>query len=73
MVIDYFDGGLLQLATRVSGRLQPLSAKSLFKAWLRCPLLTLGVVARINLQALRLVAKRIPFFRKPLPPVEETT
>ncbi|MDO6387447.1 DUF1365 domain-containing protein [Uliginosibacterium sp. 31-12] len=73
VVIDYFDGGLLQLATRVSGRLQPLSAANLFKAWLRCPLLTLGVVARINLQALRLLARRVTFFRKPAAPIEETT
>lgn len=73
VAIDYYDDGALQLATRLSGRLQPLNAASLLRAWLRCPLLTLGVVARINLQAIRLVARRIPFFRKPLPPVEETT
>lgn len=73
VAIDYLDSGDLQLATRVSGRLQPLTAASLFKAWLRCPLLTLGVVARINMQALRLFAKRVPFFHKPLPPIEETT
>lgn len=73
VAIDYFDGGLLQLATRVAGRIQPLTTGSLLRAWLRSPLLTLGVVARINLQAIRLVAKRIPFFRKPHPPVEETT
>ena len=44
----------------------------LLGAWLRCPLLTLGVVARINLQALRLLAKRVPFFHKPAQTAEET-
>ena len=34
--------------------------------------LTLGVVARINLQALRLLAKRVPFFHKPAQMAEET-
>jgi len=73
VAIDYFDDGRLQLATRVSGRLARLTAGSLARAWLRCPLLTLGVVARINLQALRLVARRVPIFRKPAPPIEERT
>ena len=39
----------------------------------RYPLLTLGVVLRIHWQALRLWLKRVPFFRKPAPPLEETT
>lgn len=73
VAIDYFDAGLLQLATRVSGRCEPLSAASLFRAWLGAPLLTFGVVARINLQALRLVLRRVTIFRKPSPPIQERT
>ncbi len=73
VAIDYFDGGLLQLATRVSGRREPLGTASLFRAWLACPLLTFGVVARINLQALRLLLRRVTIFRKPSPPIEERT
>jgi DUF1365 family protein len=37
------------------------------------PGMTLGVVARIHWQALRLWLRRVPFFRKPAPPLEETT
>ncbi|MEN3110334.1 DUF1365 domain-containing protein [Uliginosibacterium paludis] len=73
VAIDYLDGGLLQLATRVSGRHEVLSAGSLLRAWIGCPLLTFGVVARINLQALRLVLRRVTIFRKPSPPVQERT
>jgi len=71
--IDLFDGGHKQLTTRLIGTEQALSASNLLCAWLRCPLLTLGVVYRINWQALRLLAKRVHFFSKPLPPQEETT
>jgi hypothetical protein len=35
--------------------------------------MTVGVVARIHWQALRLWAKRVPFFSKPIPPVEQVT
>lgn len=71
--IDCWDAGMLVLSTRLSGRDLPLGSASIVKALLRCPLLTFGVVARINWQALRLLARRIPWLRKPLPPVEETT
>ncbi|PZP36729.1 MAG: DUF1365 domain-containing protein [Roseateles depolymerans] len=60
------DGALLQ--TSVGGQLQPLTATSARAAVLRMPLMTLGVVARIHWQALRLWLKRVPFFRKPQAP-----
>jgi uncharacterized protein len=56
------------LCTSVSGRLQPLTRDALWRIWLAMPLLTLGVVARIHWQALRLWLKRVPFVRKPVPP-----
>jgi hypothetical protein len=44
------------------------------RKWLaRQPFMTLGVVARIHWQALRLALRRVSFFRKPPPPIQETT
>lgn len=52
------------LLTSVSGALAPLTPARLRQALWRMPLLTLGVVLRIHWQALRLLAKRVPFFGK---------
>lgn len=60
---DDDDGALLE--TSVSGRLQPLTAVSARAAFFGMPLMSLGVIARIHWQALRLWIKRVPFFRKP--------
>lgn len=67
--VDYDDdtGPLLQ--TSVSGRLEPLTAASLRKAFWRYPAMTFGVVARIHWQAFRLWRKRVPIAGKP--PVPE--
>lgn len=73
VAIDYFDGGQLMLTTRLAGRAQPLSEAALLAALLRFPLMTFAVVARIHWQALRLAVRRVTFFRKPQPPLEETT
>ncbi len=60
------DGPLLQ--TSVSGQLTPLTRAALWRAWAAMPLLTLGVMAGIHWQALRLWLKRVPFHGKPAPP-----
>ena len=60
--IEYDDEQGPLLLTSVSGSLAPLSAQRLRRALWRMPLLTLGVVARIHWQALRLLARRVPFF-----------
>jgi DUF1365 family protein len=66
--IDYDDGGGTLLQTSVSGTLAPATAAALRAALWRHPLLTLGLVARIHWQALRLWGKRVHFIRKPAPP-----
>jgi len=66
--IDYDDAQGPLLLTSISGQLQPLSTASAAAAFLRHPLMTLGVIARIHWQALKLFIKRVPFFSKPLPP-----
>ncbi len=63
---DDRDGPLLQ--TSVSGALLPLTAASVRQAFWGMPLMTVGVIARIHWQALRLWLKRVPFFTKPLAP-----
>ena len=61
------DGGAL-LETSVSGTLEPLTRASAGRALLAMPFLTLGIVARIHWQALRLWWRRVPVFAKPAPP-----
>jgi DUF1365 family protein len=63
---DDADGPLLQ--TSLSLRLQAMNRTSLLRVWLAMPLLTLGVLARIHWQALRLWLKRVPLHHKPPPP-----
>ena len=73
--IDYHDepDAPALIRTSVSGVLQPLDAASARRALLRHPLMTLGVIARIHWQALRLWLKQAPFFRQPAAPREFVT
>jgi DUF1365 family protein len=73
VTIDYWADGALRLSTRVGGRSQALDAAAMRRWLLRFPVMTLGVLARIHWQALRLWFKRVRFFRKPALPLEETT
>lgn len=59
--IDYDDAEGELLLTALSGKPSPWSASALLKAFVRMPFLTLGVIARIHWQALRLWLKRVPF------------
>jgi DUF1365 family protein len=56
----------------VSGRPRALDSGSALGAFLRHPLFTLGVIARIHWQALRLWHKRVPWYRKPPGPTLES-
>jgi uncharacterized protein len=72
--IDYSDSGGELLRTAISGLPAPLTGRRALSTFLRYPLLTFGVVARIHWQAALLYfGKRVQFFRKPAPPTEETT
>ena len=71
--IDHADAAGDLLRTAISGRAGPLASGALLRAFFSYPLLTLMAVARIHWQALRLWQKRVPFHRKPEPPLEETT
>mgnify|MGYP002140271486 CR=1 FL=1 len=66
--IDYDDAAGALLQTSVSGTLEPITAASVRRALWGHPLMTLALMARIHLQALRLWLKRVPFHRKPEAP-----
>jgi hypothetical protein len=63
--VELDDGQGPMLITSVSGHTEALTAGRVRATLLRMPLLTLGIVARIQWQALRLWLKRVPWFRKP--------
>ncbi len=71
--IDFDDAKGALIETSVSGALEPATAQSIRRALWRYPAMTLGVVARIHWQAIRLALKRVPFFSKPAPPILFTT
>ncbi|MFM0250066.1 DUF1365 domain-containing protein [Paraburkholderia sediminicola] len=62
--IDYEDLDGLLIRTALGGRLKPLTRSRALAALIRQPLLTVGVVARIHWQALRLAIKKAPFYGK---------
>jgi DUF1365 family protein len=66
--VDHDDDEGPLLLTSVSGQLAPLTGAAVRAAFFGRPLMTLGVIARIHWQALRLWRKRVPFFSKPVPP-----
>ncbi len=71
--VDHDDDAGPLLRTSAGGALQPLGRGALLGAIAAMPLLTLGVVARIHWQALRLWLRRVPVFHKPAPPGEPIT
>jgi DUF1365 family protein len=71
--IDYHDRDGRLLVTAIDGEARAIDAASLARAFFAYPFMTAGVVARIHWQALRLWFKRVPWFSKPEPPLQETT
>jgi uncharacterized protein len=66
--IDYFDGEQRLLETSIAGEHHVLNTRNAFKALTATPWFTLGVIAKIHWQALKLWLKRVPFVHKPNPP-----
>lgn len=66
--VNHHDAAGPLLATSVQGRLEPFTRAGRNRAFFSMPLMTLGVMARIHWQALRLWLRRVPWFRKPAAP-----
>ena len=71
--IDYADEDGDLLHTSICGRGAALGSATLARAFVTYPWMTLLMILRIYWQALRLWAKRVPFFSKPVPPVEDVS
>jgi DUF1365 family protein len=70
--IDYYRHDQLELNTAISGQANPFCQRQLLSALIRQPFLTLGVMAKIHWQALRLWIKGVPLCSRPQS-VEEKT
>ncbi len=66
--IDYDDLDGALLLTSMSGTFAANTLANRLRALLGFPLFSLGVIARIHWQALKLWLSRVPFHRKPPPP-----
>jgi len=66
--IDHEDAEGALLQTSLSGRLAPVTRASVRAAFFGMPMMSLGVIARIHWQALRVWLKRVPYVKKPQPP-----
>ncbi len=71
--IELHEDGLPLINTSISGVAEPLNKKALYLAFLRYPLMSLGVIGRIHWQALKLWLKGVPFYSKPKSPAIEVT
>jgi DUF1365 family protein len=68
--VDYYDdvsAATPVLETSISGMVEPLPRRAAALFW-RYRWFTLGVIARIHLQAAKLWLRRVPWFTKPAPP-----
>jgi DUF1365 family protein len=72
-VVNHLDVDGPLIDTVIYGRSQPLTARSVAAVLWRFPLFTLGVVVKIHWQAVQLWLKKVPFFRKPNPPLQDVS
>ncbi|SNX27780.1 hypothetical protein SAMN06295945_0096 [Polynucleobacter meluiroseus] len=66
--IELHKEGLPLINTSISGVSEPLTKRALYAAFIRYPLMSVGVIGRIHWQALKLWLKGVPFHTKPTPP-----
>ena len=71
--IELHEEGSPLINTSISGVSEPLTKSALYLAFLRYPLMSLGVIGRIHWQALKLWLKGVPFHTKPTPPELEVS
>lgn len=71
--IDHDDAQGHLLLTAIWGQASKLDTAGLLRAFFLYPWMTLAVIARIHLQALKLWIRGVPYVPKPRPPQQETT
>jgi len=71
--IELHEDGQPLINTSISGTSRPLCRSALLLAFLRYPLMSIGVIFRIHWQALKLWLKGVPFYSKPKPPELEVS
>jgi DUF1365 family protein len=71
--IEEFQEGKRMLVATQSGEMRPLTDAQLLRAFIRTPLMTFKVVFAIHWQALKILLRGAPFYRKPTPPEEQVT
>jgi len=73
IAIHCFEGSKLLMAAAQAARAQPFSDRNLLRCFLSMPLMTFKVMAMIHWQALKLLLRGAPLYRKPRPPAKEIT
>ncbi len=71
--IELHENAQSLINTSISGVSRSLTQTSLYLAFFRYPLMSLGVIFRIHWQALKLWVKGVPFHSKPKPPEFEVS
>jgi DUF1365 family protein len=69
--VDYDDARGPLLLTSISGTARTLSDRAVLRAFFVHPWMTLGVIAKIHWQALRLWLRQVPLFSKPARPQQK--
>jgi DUF1365 family protein len=71
--VDHDDANGPLIQTSISGTLVPATQEEIRRTLWRYPLFTVAVMFRIHWHALRLWLKRVPFFAKPEPPLQDVS